>query len=75
MASIFRGLPTKQVTILHQDGTVIPRQKSLINDKGSYIMIILEGTEGLIQAGDHIEYKDRDGMVEVYVVMTPMDFK
>ena len=71
MASIFRGLPTKQVTILHQDGTVIPRQKSLINDKGSYIMIILEGTEGLIQAGDRIEYKDRDGMVEVYVVIDP----
>ena len=71
MASIFRGLPTKQVTLLHQDGRVTPRQKSLINDKGNYIMIILEGEPGLIQAGDHIEYKDRDGMVDVYVVIDP----
>ena len=71
MASIFRGLPTKQVTLLHQDGRVTPRQKSLINDKGNYIMIILEGEQGLIQAGDRIEYKDRDGMVDVYVVVDP----
>lgn len=71
MASIFRGLPTKQVTLLHQDGRVTPRQKSLINDKGSYIMIILEGDSDLIQAGDRIEYKDRDGMVDVYVVIDP----
>ena len=55
MASIFRGLPTKQVTLLHQDGRVTPRQKSLINDKGNYIMIILEGGPDLIQAGDRIE--------------------
>ena len=71
MASIFRGLPTKQVTLLHQDGRVTPRQKSLINDKGNYIMIILEGEPGLIQSGDRIEYKDRDGMVDVYVVIDP----
>ncbi len=71
MASIFRGLPTKQVTLLHQDGRVTPRQKSLINDKGTYTMIILEGELGLIQAGDRIEYKDRDGMVDVYVVVDP----
>lgn len=71
MASIFRGLPTKQVTLLHQDGRVTPRQKSLINDKGNYIMIILEGEPNLIQAGDRIEYKDRDGMVDVYVVIDP----
>lgn len=71
MASIFRGLPTKQVTLLHQDGRVTPRQKSLINDKGNYIMIILEGAPDLIQAGDRIEYKDRDGMVDVYVVIDP----
>lgn len=71
MASIFRGLPTKQVTLLHQDGRVTPRQKSLINDKGNYIMIILEGEPDLIQAGDRIEYKDRDGMVDVYVVIDP----
>ena len=71
MASIFRGLPTKQVTLLHQDGRVTPRQKSLINDKGNYIMIILEGGPDLIQTGDRIEYKDRDGMVDVYVVIDP----
>ncbi len=71
MASIFRGLPTKQVTLLHQDGRVTPRQKALINDKGNYIMIILEGEPGLIQAGDHIECKDKDGMVDVYVVTDP----
>ena len=71
MASIFRGLPTKQVTLLHQDGRVTPRQKSLINDKGNYIMIILEGEPDLIQAGDRIEHKDRDGMVDVYVVIDP----
>ena len=71
MASIFRGLPTKQVTLLHQDGRVTPRQKCLINDKGNYIMIILEGEPNLIQAGDHIEYKDRDGMVDAYVVIDP----
>ena len=71
MASIFRGLPTKQVTLLHQDGHVTPRQKALINDKGNYIMIILEGEPGMIQAGDRIEYKDRDGMVDVYVIIDP----
>ncbi|MBP3702066.1 MAG: hypothetical protein J6I64_09250 [Lachnospiraceae bacterium] len=71
MASIFRGLPTKQVTLLHQDGRVTPRQKSLINDKGNYIMIILEGDPDLIQTGDRIEYKDKDGMVDVYVVVDP----
>ena len=71
MASIFRGIPTKTVTLLHQNGGVTPRQKALINDKGSYTMIILEGDPGLIQAGDRIEYKDKDGMVDVYVVVDP----
>lgn len=71
MASLFRNMPTKYVTLLHQDGRVTPRLKALINTKGDNVTILLEGVFGLLLSGDRIETTTDEGMTLSYRVTDP----
>lgn len=71
MASLFRNMPTKYITLLHQDGRVTPRLKCLINTKGESVTILLEGDAGLLLPGDRIETVTEEGTTLSYQVIDP----
>lgn len=71
MASLFRNMPTKYITLLRQDGQVTPRLKGLINAKGESITILLEGAPGLLEPGDRLETTTDEGVTLSYRVTDP----